>query len=650
MTEGSRVRLAVVGVVAFAVFSALFVRLWFLQVVSGNDVAAAVQTNSVRTVRITAPRGDIFDVKGNLLVDNAVVNAITVRRSLVGKQRVTVVDRLAPLLHMTVPQIDKAIDNPRVSPYSSVPVATDVPFDQLAYVKEHQADFPSVDAVSLTVRRYHMWAGMPVAPQVLGYVGEINGDELKSRKGQGYAAADMVGKSGVEQSMEAELRGTAGYDKLEVDNTGRVQRVIAHKDPIPGNNVYLTIDANVQGLAQQSLQQAMTQDKPLQDKSIKDRYVTYNAPAGSFVLMDAHDGSVVAMASAPDFDPNAFVQGNGIEAPTWLWFNDPAHYRPLTNRAVQGLYAPGSTFKLVTATSMLQAGIRSPDTTFQDNGSLKLPDRTFSNDNGIHYGPVTLSKALTVSSDVYFYTVGQTFWQRFHANQPGSHVVQDVAGAYGFGSPTGIALAGESKGRIPDPAWKVAFNKNNPDPVSKAQNSQWYPGDEILLAVGQGDVLVTPLQLASAYMTFADGGTRWVPRIVDRVTDSRGRLIRTVPAVQKGAVALPPGSDAVMQGLEGVTGDPKGTAYNAFQGFPLADIPVMAKTGTAQVQGKSATSVFVAVSNPGRPNSFVATSFVEEAGYGAAVSAPIVRHVLNAMYGLPATPLQIDVNANSTGN
>jgi penicillin-binding protein 2 len=649
MTEGSRVRLMVVGVVVFAVFSALFARLWFLQVVSGNEVAAAVQTNSVRTVRIPAPRGEILDAKGNLLVDNAVVNAITVRRNLVGKERTVVVNRLAGLLRKPVPQIEKNLNDPRVSPYSAVPVATNVPFDQLAYVKEHQQDFPDVDAVSLTVRRYHLWGGMPVAPQVLGYVGEINGDELKARKGQGYALGDTVGKSGVEQSMEPELRGVAGYDKLEVDNTGRVVRVIAHKDPVPGDNVYLTIDANLQGTAQKALNDAMTQDRILRDPSIKDHFQTFNAPGGGFVLLDARDGSVVAMASEPDYDPNQFVQGNGIPTPTWKWLNDPAHAYPLTNRALSGLYAPGSTFKLVTATAMLQANLRTPNTSFPDTGSIKCCNGdVFLNDHGTRYGAINLAKALTVSSDAYFYSIGLQLWQAFHAGFGGNNI-QDAARQYGFGSPTGVALADEAKGRVPDAAWKVAYNKaNNPDPVSRAANSIWEPGDNIHLATGQGDLVVTPLQLASAYMTFADGGTRWVPRIVDKVTDYRGRLIRTYPAVQKPGVTLPAGSDAIKAGLEGVTTDPKGTAYNAFQGFPLTQIPVMAKTGTAQVQGKSATSVFVAVSNPGGPYSYVATSFVEEAGYGAAVSAPIVRHVFDAVYGLPSTPqVQIDAAANT---
>jgi penicillin-binding protein 2 len=649
MTEGSRVRLMVVGVVVFAVFSALFARLWFLQVVSGNEVAAAVQTNSVRTVRIPAPRGEILDVKGNLLVDNAVVNAITVRRNLVGKERTVVVNRLATLLQKPIAQIEKNLNDPRVSPYSPVPVATNVPFDQLAYVKEHQQDFPDVDAVSLTVRRYHGWGNMPaVAPQLLGYVGEINGDELKARKGQGYALGDAVGKSGVEQSMESYLRGTPGYDKLEVDNTGRVVRVIAHKDPIPGDNVYLTIDANVQGLAQKALLDAMNQDRPLRDPAIKDHFQTFNAPGGAFVLLDAHDGSVVAMASEPDFDPNEFVQGNGIPTPTWKWLNDPAHAYPLTNRAISGLYAPGSTFKLVTATAMLQANLRTPDTPFRDTGSIKCCNGdTFLNDHGTAYGTINLAKALTVSSDAYFYSIGLTFWQAFHGGFGGNNI-QDAAKEYGFGSPTGVALADEAKGRVPDAAWKAAYNKDNPDPVSKQQNSIWEPGDNIHLATGQGDLVVTPLQLASAYMTFADGGTRWVPRIVDHVTDYRSHVIRTFPAVQKPGVNLPAGADAIQAGLEGVTKDPKGTAATAFQGFPLDQIPVMAKTGTAQVQGKSATSVFVAVSNPGGPNSFVATSFVEEAGYGAAVSAPVVRHILDAVYGLSSPPqVAIDAAANT---
>jgi penicillin-binding protein 2 len=257
-----------------------------------------------------------------------------------------------------------------------------------------------------------------------------------------------------------------------------------------------------------------------------------------------------------------------------------------------------------------------------------------------------------VSSDAYFYTVGYQFWQWFHSGDPHGTGLQNVARSYGFGSPSGINLAGEAKGRVPDAAWKLAYNANNPDPVQKAANSIWNPGDDILLAVGQGDLVVTPLQLASAYQTLFGNGTRWTPRIVDRVTDYRGTLLRQYVSERKDPVALPPGArDAIVQGLTGVVADPTGTAHDAFLDFPLAKVPVAGKTGTAQVHGKSATSVFVAVTNPQAPD-LVAASFVEEAGYGAAVSAPIVRHVLDAAYGLPSAPqVQINAAANSaTGN
>ncbi|MBV8952069.1 MAG: hypothetical protein JOZ99_14420, partial [Actinobacteria bacterium] len=543
MSEARQVRMGIVGVVIVALFSALFARLWFLQVGSSNSVAAAVQTNSVRMVRIPAPRGEILDIHGNVLVDNAVKTAITVRRNLEGQQRVDVLNRLSVVLSEPVPMLQKALDDPRVSPYSPVPVATDVPFDQLAYITEHQADFPDVDAVDLTVRRYHYAPNSQtaLAPQLIGYVGEINGNELKARKGQGYELGDVIGKSGIELSMESELRGTAGYDKLEVDNRGRVVRVVEHKDPIPGNNVYLTLDANLQAVAQDALQNAMVQDRALQDPAFKDHFVTFKAPGAAFVLLDAHDGSVRAMASEPDFDPNAFVQKNGIDTPTWKALNDPANYEPLTNRTIQGLYAPGSTFKPVSATAMLQSGFRTPQTPYNDTGSFSCcPGQPpLFNDHGTHYGTVNLPRALTVSSDAYFYTVGYQFWQWFHTGDSRGHLLQDIAKSYGFGSPTGIDLADESRGRVPDAAWKIAFNADNPDPVAKAANSVWNPGDDILMAVGQGDLLVSPLQLASAYQTLFNNGTRFVPRLVDHVTDYRGNLLRQIAPVRKDPIALP---------------------------------------------------------------------------------------------------------------
>jgi penicillin-binding protein 2 len=638
MMEGSRVRVSIVGVVVLALFCALFARLWYLQVAGGTNLAAAANANRVRTVAEPAPRGRILDAKGRVLADNRVANVVTFDRRLEASVRKKVVAELAPLLGTTVEEIDKRLDDARVSPYTPVPVGVDVPIDTLAYIGEHKADFPGVRAEPRAVRRYPLGS---MASHVLGYVGEINEEESAAQPKGEYQLGDDIGKSGVEKNFEKDLRGKSGKDRLEIDVQGRVLKTLGTTKPVPGNDVQLTLDLDVQNAAESALAEGMAAARETQNRAIKDSFETYAAPAGSVVVLDAKTGSVVAMASNPTYDPNTFA--DGIPTATYDALNNPDNSYPLLNRAIQGQYAPGSTFKLVTSLAGLTTGEISPGTSVNDKGciDLNVEGGKFCNAGNEAHGYVDLPEALTVSSDVYFYEIGRAFWGDFHRNEPNGNAIQDEAHTLGFGAVTGVALSGEAKGRVPDSTWKQEVHDERPDAFPYAE---WLPGDNINLAVGQGDLLVTPLQLASAYETVANGGTLFTPRLASRVLGLDGTVLQEISPTAR-TVALPDGArDAILTGLRGAVRDDKGTASGVFAGFPFDPFDLAGKTGTAEVSGKQDTSVFVAITPPDptpQQSQYVVVAIIEEGGFGADTAAPIVRRVVEQLDGLPFTPIRV---------
>jgi penicillin-binding protein 2 len=652
VNESTRFRLTVVGVVVMALFSALFVRLWFLQVAAGSDAAEAATNNRVRVIQEPAIRGRILDDKDRVLVGNRVADAITFDRSarLTAADRIAVVGRLSELLGATPKSIKATIEDPRVAAFAPVPVVVDVPMDKIVYVREHQEEFPGVAAERVTLREY---PNGRLAAHVLGYTAEINGDELKALENEGYLQGDIIGKSGVEQMFETELRGQPHIQRLEVDSRGRVVRVLEDQPAVPGKDVRLTIDLDVQRIAAESLRQGMEGARNIRDLNQEGSYETYRAGSGSVTVLDPRDGSVVAMASAPDFDPAEFT--NGIPSETLELFQSKESNFPLLNRAVQGQYAPGSTFKLVTAVAGLESGLLTPEETIYDQGYLDVgdPPTRFENAGGKEHGTVDLPRAITVSSDVYFYEVGRDLWQLYNdenaENDPidKGYKTQEIAREFGFGTPTGIGFTGEAGGRIPDQEFKEDFNRSNPNLEQRRVNSLWLPGDSVNLAVGQGDLLVTPVQLANAYATFANGGTRFTPRVASALLEPRtgdeeapAEIYRELAPQPADEIKLKPEvRDPIMAGLIGVVADSAGTANDAFEGFRASS--VAGKTGTAQVEPKQDTSLFVGISPADGPQ-YVTLAVIEEGGFGSAVAAPIVRRIIEGLAGnLNPVPVQV---------
>jgi len=360
------------------------------------------------------------------------------------------------------------------------------------------------------------------------------------------------------------------------------------------------------------------------------------------VVLDTHDGSVVADASYPTYPPDEWV--GGISQANYDALKNPFFSYPLLNRATQGTYAPGSTFKLVTALAMVKNGIQDPNQYVEDNGTVLIRGTEFHNAGKEALGSVNLQSALTKSSDVYFYNVGFNFWRTWKAGDTRRGLgIQSEARQLGFGAPTGAEID-EDAGRVPDPTWKADFARQlYKSKQQQEDNSIWYPYDNLSLAVGQGDLVVTPLQLANAYAAFANGGTLWHPHFELQVADPAGKTLKTVPPRAIRHLAFDPVlRSQMLAGFEGALSDPKGTAYQAFQGFPFAQVPVAGKTGTAQVTNKGDTSLFVGMfgGTPDQPR-YVVAVVVEQAGFGAQTAAPIARRIIESMEHLPTPPVQV---------
>jgi penicillin-binding protein 2 len=713
--SNSRLRLSVIGVIIGALFCGLLARLWFLQIGSSNTFAAQTQANRIRTVTDPGFRGQILDRNGVPIVQNQLVDSIEISRGLPLSQLKVTVKNLATLLNTTETAVWKQINNPTLTAYQPIPIAwpssaaipgaattpttssttpgssgttstssgptttttttpavstptasTTVPYTALVYIKERPEMFPGVIVTQRSVRKYLFTnldpaSGIPsYASQLLGYVGAVNGQDLKLHKGEGYSGQDVIGKDGVEQVFESELRGTPHTRKLEVNSRGQVVRVINDTPAKSGNDLKLTMDVNIQKVAEDSLQQGILEVRQMRDTTFKNQLKNFSAPGGSAVVLDARDGSVVAMASNPTFDVTKFT--SGVPLDQFKTLTNPASNYPLLNRATQGLYPPGSTFKLITAIAALehaQAINAVPGTAgynFVDNGCLAFgnPPQQFCNAGKTPHGNVDLPKAIEVSSDVYFYNLGFKFWRTLQGSNatnpptPGNpkdgYGIQQVAKQFGFGRSTAVGLPQEANGRIPDQSFKLLVNKHNPDPFSR----QWLPGDSANVATGQGDVLVTPLQLARAYAAFANGGTLYSPRLASEVLspgDQRS-IVRELPVQQDAKINLKPGVRAtILPGLSGAVNASDGTAKAAFNGY--SGPPLVGKTGTAQQPPpQEDTAWFVGIINPDptdpKQPQYVVVVNVEQAGFGGTVAAPIARRIIDALNGnLNPAPVRV---------
>ncbi|MGH9102038.1 MAG: penicillin-binding protein 2 [Acidimicrobiales bacterium] len=616
-----QLRLAVVGIALTALFGALFVRLWYLQVIHRSTALATVAQNTLRKAQDPAPRGLIKARGGQVMVGNHTVYVVTLNRQAAANHP-WVEARIAKLLGMTPAAVKTAMQNKQISPYAPVPLAVGVPVSTVVALRESQSSYPGVSVQLQSVRQYPYGS---TASQLLGYVGAIDASELKALKGQGYQGTDQIGKSGVESSFERYLRGKPGVTGYEVDARGRVVGVASRKAPLQGDTMVLTLDLG--------LQQAV--DSALSNEIQALRHQGYPATGGASVVLDPTNGQVLAMSSYPTYDPSVWV--GGISEAAYKALNSPSSGDPLLNRVIDGLYTPGSTFKLATATAALQDGLITPSTIIDDStGTFTVPNChggkcVFQNSGGEVLGPLDVSQALTASDDVFFYTLGFDFWvSRTHY---GEDAIQRWAGAYGFGSPTGIALPGEASGMVDSPQVTARLHSQYPKAYPYGD---WYVGNNIEMAFGQGVTVITPLQLALAYGTFANGGTRYEPQVAAAIVDPQGRVVKRFSPVVTGHVQVSSANRAaLLSGFEGAVADPRGTAYSTFAGFPLNKLQVAGKTGTATTNlANLNNSVFVGFA-PATDAHYVVATVISEAGFGATGAAVATRSIFSYLVNHP---------------
>jgi penicillin-binding protein 2 len=648
-------RVALLGGIALALFAIVFFRLWYLQVLSGDQYLAEANDNQVRQERIQAPRGDVVDRNGETIVTNR--RAIVVEISPAGLpaaereaaatwgQRMSqralrpagfkgeptkipdiptqeLRDRLRRLAGVledtTATEIQRRIiESLAQVPYAPIRVETDVPRSVMNYVQERQTLFPSVTVEQVYLRQYPRTT---LAAQMLGTVGEIQLKQLKWKHFRGVKQGTVVGQGGLEYQYDRYLRGTDGSREIQVDALGNPKGELREVAPKAGQRLKLSLDLALQREGQEAL---TGQGNP-------------GGQPAAFVAMNPDNGEILGMGSYPSFDPNLLTKPITQERYDALFGEEAGS--PLFNRATNGLYSTGSTFKVVTALAGLQSGAIAPSTRVEDNGCVEIGDRKFCNAKSEPNGSVDMQQAIRVSSDVYFYLLGQNLDARK------GQMLQKYARELGFGRDTGIDLPSEADGVVPDRAWRKLVGEEELKCRKKRKVAScgisdmrgWNTGDNVNLAIGQGDLQATPLQLAVAYSTLATDGRVPTPHVGLEVENESGELIQRIERAPARRIKIDENARSViMNGLKAAAMEEGGTSHDVFADWPK-DLPVFGKTGTAQRTGKPDTSWYAAYVPGGRGRSpIVVAVTVEECGcFGAEAAAPITRLILSQHFGV----------------
>ncbi len=564
-------RVGVLAALALVIFGVLFLRLWALQVLSGDRYRLAAQNNQLRTVPVEAPRGSILDRAGNTIVSNVPGTAVQIWTADLPKEgRYAMLQRLSKVLRVPLPRLTRALEEGKNDPLTPILVKTAVHEDQVATLLERPHEFPGVSVVGTYLRDYENQA---LAAQVLGYVGEISKEELSRLERDGYRGGEKIGKTGVEASFDTYLRGKAGAAQLRVDSRGRPLGTFTERRPAqPGNNVRLTIDIGLQRAAERALRYGI---------NLAHANQAWNANGGAIVALDPRDGAVLAMASNPTYKPSVYVGRVDPKKLEPLTVEKVAKERnyPGINRAIAAAYPPGSAFKPLTALAAISDGLLSPYEYIQCTPSAEygLDKQKFRNWNPFTNAPMTLTTALAQSCDTYFYDIGNRYYTRGEHERPYWTKMQAWAKKFGFGEAAGLDIGGEATGLLPTPAWRKATYTG----IDRA----WNPGDLIQLAIGQKDMTVTPLQLARFYAALANGGNLVTPYVVSSIEQpgndgSPPVPLYTFPPRPPLPINVDPAAlSVVREGLFQATHDSEGTSSGVFGSFP---VPVAGKTGTAE--------------------------------------------------------------------
>lgn len=586
-------RVAVLGGIAAVCFAILLFRVWFLQILSGDEYLAEANDNRTRTVIASAPRGEIRDRNGEVMVGNRASLALQLDPQRLPDdedERREQLARVAEVTGMKLSRIRREMrEQLKAVPGGVVTLKRDVGHALVYYVAENQAQVPALSVSRVFVRRYTDLAR--IAPHILGYVGEVTAEELEMTRYRGLAAGDTVGKEGLENTYDEYLRGKPGETRIQVDAFGRSKGQLAAKPPVPGGNLRLALDGELQEAGSSAL---------------GGRY-------GAFVVMNVKNGEVLAMGSNPTYDPAVYTKP--IPDSLWEQLNSEDLGAPIFNRATMSGYPTASTFKPITALAALDAGIINPNAYIQDSGSIRVGDQEFTNAGKVAYGSINMVDSLRVSSDVYYYLLGQ--------KMNGTLQLQDWAKRLGFGSRTGIDLPAENDGLVPTPEWRNELAANDETQIP------WSVGHNIQFAIGQGDQLADPLQVAVAYATIGNGGTVVTPHLGLAVEDAAGRILREFAPPPRRRVKIDAAHRRiVMEGLHQAAQAPGGTAESVFGDFP---IPIAGKTGTAERQGQADQAWFAALAPYDDPE-VVVVATIEGGGWGAEAAAPVVRTILDQYF------------------
>ncbi|MFI9273822.1 penicillin-binding protein 2 [Kitasatospora sp. NPDC052896] len=658
-TRRVTIRLVVLQILVLSLLATLGGRLWYLQIRNGSEYIAKASSNHIREVIDPAVRGEILDADGRVLAGNQTKLVVSVSRTSLLQQKDhgrAALTRLAQVLGMAPKDVEDKVrlcdaKTPQPcwngSPYQPIPVTDQATTQQAMQIMERDEDFPGVSAQPTALRQYPGPDGANAA-QVLGYLSPVTDDEVsKTAKKTGrdkYLPSDQIGRAGLESVYDNDLRGTSGVTRLEVDNLGRVIGNAGGNPAQPGDNVVTSIDARVQKVTEDNLLQAMADARTQWDKDTEKNYV---ADSGAAVVMDVHTGRIVAMASAPSYDPNLWV--GGISARDYANLTSQASNYPLLDRAIQGQSAPGSTFKVVSTSAAAQAGYPL-DGHYPCPTSLTIGGREFKNFEGESFGDISLEKALEISCDTVFYGLAYNEWQKdggIRPKNPNDWFFK-TAHEFGLGARTGIDLPGEVTGRVPDRQWKQAFYDANKDAWCKqaagggtdfatqiarencVDGNVMRAGDMVNYAIGQGDTLVTPVQMARIYSALANGGTLYRPSVAKAVVTPSGQLVRNIAPHADGKL---PDDDKTLQYIDEATAGviTSGTAAWKFTGagWPQDKIQLHAKTGTAEVYGKQTTSWLATYSKD-----YAVIMTISQGGTGSGGSGDAVRRIYQALYGV----------------
>jgi penicillin-binding protein 2 len=654
-TPRVQIRLIVIQVLVLSLLGTLGGRLWYLQIREGAEYAKEASGNHVQQVVQPAVRGSILDARGVPLADNETRLVVSASRTELMKMKddgEAVLTKLAGVLGMTPKEVKEKVrlcdaETPQPcwngSPYQPIPITDEATPRQALQIRERAEDFPGITAEPQAVRRYPS-PGKANTAQVLGYLSPVTDEEIQQAQDTDspFLRSDQVGRSGLERQYDKALRGKAGVTRYEVDNLGRVIGQAESDAAQPGSNLVTSIDARVQRVAEYELNEAMKEARKAWDRNTQERY---KADAGAVVVMEAKTGRIVAMASNPTYDPNAWV--GGISAKDYRKLTGKSSNYPLLNRAIQGQAAPGSIFKVVSTAAAVQAGYDF-DGRYECSSAYSVGGQVFKNFESQNHGAIDLGRALEVSCDTVYYRLAHSEWKKDGGINPKGKPKDwfyKAAHQFGLGKETGIDLPNEVAGRVPDREWKQRYWEANKDAWCKTgkkdgdyvekiayenclEGNKMRAGDEINYSIGQGDTLVTPIQMATIYAAISNGGTLYTPTVGKAVISPDGKKVEEIEPKSHGR--LPVGKQTLAQMDEALAGvATRGTAAWRFGGWPQDEIPMHAKTGTAEVYGKQTTSWFATYTDD-----YAIVMTISQGGTGSGASGPAVRNIYDALYGV----------------